>query len=121
MIIVKITRNELVAAGACQAGMSLFEKIKSRKGDYVYVRWTVVHQLWAAVAVPSFYSWLRAKGMVPQLSMEGADLTGADLRGASLWCANIMYTNLRGANLAYAAATVAPRGWKLENGVLVRA
>ena len=54
-------------------------------------------------------------------NLRGANLTGANLTGANLRGANLRGANLTNANLTGAEAMVAPLGWRLENGVLVRA
>jgi hypothetical protein len=57
-------------------------------------------------------------------NLTGADLTRADLYGANLTGANLYGAYLTGANLAGARGndfTVLPSGWKVENGLIVRA
>ncbi len=141
MIIVHITEKDLVTAGACAGGIAFWRTLAtpSPKGNMrVRVKWTLFHQVWASIVCPSFYGWARDKGMIPQLSLYGADLRGADLRGANLYGADLFGADLRGAdlrgadlrgadlrganlqdaNLLGAYALVAPAGWVLENGVL---
>lgn len=96
MIVVTLCRSALKRAGACADGLSLFDAIASqqpasdaRRLRRIKVRWTRLHQLWAATAYPTFYGWLRDNGLAPQLSMRHANLRGANLRGADLYGANL--------------------------------
>ena len=106
MIFVAITRRLLVEHKACAAGLELFDHIaamskRSPRGvPRIKVRWTIAHQLWAAVAYPSFYGWLLDEGLAPQLSMRRADLGGADLGGANLYGADLRRADLSGADLS---------------------
>jgi len=92
-----LSRTDLTRAGACPEGIKRFNELFPQG---LATPWTVTHQLWAAWAEPAFYSWLRDKGLLPVLSMRGANLSGANLSRADLSRANLSGANLSGANLS---------------------
>jgi uncharacterized protein YjbI with pentapeptide repeats len=65
------------------------------------VRWTALHSLWLAVAIPDDYAWAVTHGLLPgAICLAGADLTRADLTRANLAGAYLAGAYLAGANLA---------------------
>ena len=115
MITVTITEDTLIrfqrSRGrpvACDAGLTLFRQIaamckRSPSGKLrIKVKWTRLHQLWAATVYPEFYAWLREEGLAPQISMRSANLRIADLRSANLGGADLGGANLYGADLRIA-------------------
>ena len=112
MITVTITEDTLTKfqakrgrPEACANGLALFRQIatmskRSPSGKLrIKVKWTRLHQLWAATVYPEFYAWLREEGLAPQISMRSANLRIADLRSANLGGANLGGADLGGANL----------------------
>jgi len=102
MITIRITEEELVKAGACAEGISLWRSIaKPSKSGKMRVRatWTPLHQVWLAAAYPIFHGWLAEKGLIPRANLREANLREADLRGANLSGASLIGANLIGADL----------------------
>ena len=112
MITVTITEDTLTKfqakrgrPEACANGLALFRQIatmskRSPSGKLrIKVKWTRLHQLWAATVYPEFYAWLREEGLAPQISMRSANLRIADLRSANLGGANLGGANLYSADL----------------------
>ena len=97
MICVSITLKELQKHGACPEGLALFRSF-SFAGEWIGA-WTPIHALWSATAYPSFAAWARDKGIIPIVSLYGANLQGANLRGANLRGADLRDANLQGADL----------------------
>ena len=96
MITVTLYRSALVAAGACQEDLAVYDRIAAaqpdsdaRKGKRLKVRWTPLHRVWLSQEFPSFYEWLRDRDLIVESNLRGANLYGANLGGA----------NLRGADL----------------------
>jgi uncharacterized protein YjbI with pentapeptide repeats len=108
MIIVKLKRSELRAAGACQAGVEFFNSIAT-EGVW-RSEWTPLHAVWLAVARPRDAAWLIGNGMVPWANLSGADLSGANLYGADLSGADLSGANLSGASLSGASLSGADLG-----------
>jgi uncharacterized protein YjbI with pentapeptide repeats len=118
MISVTLFEAELTRLDACARGMVLFHTIRTlagRKRSIKVRNWTILHQLWAATEYPSFYGWAHDQGLLPQITMQranlywanlyGANLAGANLSGANLAGAYLSGANLYGANLAGADLT----------------
>ena len=89
MITVTISKAALKEAGACAAGIALFDTIKRaadaqrategkppRRG--LRVRWSRLHALWLSVAYPEFAAWLIGAGLVPSIAFQMANLDGAN-------------------------------------------
>ena len=83
MIVVRITRGELVGLGACAGGLALFERI-APSGRLEIPEWTALHALWLSVAEPSHCGWLTSAGIIPRADLAGADLADANLVRANL-------------------------------------
>jgi len=114
-ITVRLDRAALEAANACDGGLALFDALlahqteeRARRGlrplRHLRIRWTPLHALWSAGAYPEFSRWLYARGLIPLISLgganlEGANLGGANLEGANLGGAYLVDANLVGANL----------------------
>ena len=112
MISVTIFRSELLDNRACEEGMEVFEKLAELQGnsDSVHIpEWTVTHYIWALRAYPAFTCWCRNIGLIPNMSLSGANLSGANLSGANLFGANL--------SGAYHPSSDLP-GWKCVNGFL---
>src|SRR6185312_7440918 len=85
--------------------------------------WTLLHQFWLVSAYPRLAGWLRDEGLVPWISVRGANLQGANLYGADLYGANLYGANLRGASLQGANYPIGdvPDGWtRGADGCLTR-
>ena len=101
MIIVRLTRAELVQADACEEGLELFDDVAEMAGTpgELTVEWTSLAAVWLVSVEPDFAGWLYRVGLLPQISLSGADLRGAYLRGADLRGAYLRGADLRGADL----------------------
>jgi hypothetical protein len=101
VIVVEIRRAELDAREACREGLRLFDAIAGLAGTpgLLCVEWSPLAQVWLGAAGPLFAFWLYEQGLVPQVSLRGADLGGADLRGAYLRGAYLGAADLGGADL----------------------
>jgi hypothetical protein len=92
---VKLTVDELIAAGACPEGVERFRELQGE----IDCDWTWLHSIWAAVAMPDDYRWAVEHNLLPAVMAKYVDLSGANLRGADLYGANLRGANLRGAHL----------------------
>jgi len=131
MISVSLWRSALERHDACSEGMALFEAIaamqpatdKLRTKRIRVKNWTLLHQFWLVSAYPRLAGWLRDEGLVPWISVRGANLQGANLYGADLYGANLYGANLRGASLQGANYPIGdvPDGWtRGADGCLTR-
>jgi len=141
MISVTIYRSRLVALGACEEGLALYDAIAAlqtesdpRRNRRVRIaRWTPLHAVWIRCQYPSFAAWLEEQDLIPRANLDGANLRYANLRYANLDGANLRYANLVGANLAganlagaylagaYRGSSLPIPGWRtLANGYLER-
>ena len=102
MITVTLTARDLTQREACAPAMALFATMTEGRNT-ITVEWTPLHVLWLAAVYPEYSGWLVEHGLVPAISLHGANLTDANLHGA----------NLRGANLRGAIITTAQAipGW----------
>ena len=118
-ITVRLSRADLERAGACDSGLALFDALLAHQSEerarhvspdgrsrrprrplrHLRVRWTSTHQIWLAALIPGFSRWLYERGLIPQISLAGANIRGANLEGANLEGANLRGANLRGAYL----------------------
>ena len=71
MISVSVSREELVRHGACEKGLTLFDRVlalcgpKSRAKGRIFVReWTPLHWVWLMVNHCGFATWLAERGIV---------------------------------------------------------
>ena len=108
---VSISRSDLVAAGACATGLTLFDAIKQdcdRGNPFatsetpVAIPWSPLAYIWLESGARRFASWLYSKGLVPLPGFARANLTGANLAGAKLARADLARANLARADLARA-------------------
>lgn len=140
MIYVYLSRKTLVRYEACSEGLALFDSLAKAQGrkDRVRVRWSPLAQVWLARDYPGFSAWLFDHGLIPRVSLRGADLRGAYLSGADLSGAYLRGADLRGADLSGADLSGADLngadlngaerynwdtrvdGWRVESGILVR-
>jgi uncharacterized protein YjbI with pentapeptide repeats len=95
---IKITRAQLVAHDVCQEVLSWYDR-HAPSGVWE-ADWTKDLQAALLRERGEFVTWAAHEGLLPRLSMQGADLTGADLTGANLWRAPLGRANLTGANLS---------------------
>jgi hypothetical protein len=93
-----ITRQQLVALGACTPGLRAFDE--EYPDGVAVIEWT--HEVQVALATgPLKHSafGVRKAGLLPRYDLTGANLRGADLRGADLRDADLRGANLTGAKL----------------------
>lgn len=95
---VTVTMDMLRANGACPEGIDFFLSIKAES-----IEWTIDQQLWFATTAPSFYGWCVRKGLLPLMSMAGADLKGKSLVGANLAGVDLSGADLTGVDLSGAS------------------
>ena len=105
MITVTIFRKTLVKLGACEKGLELFDTIAAGQGstNVVSVEWTPLADVCLRAAQPAFSGWLFDKGLIPSVTLSGANLSGANLSGANLYG-------------SYRGASSAPTGWVKDVG-----
>lgn len=91
-----LQRSELEEWNACELGMDLFNDIAKTRGtfDTIEIEWTPFLQVLLAAGFPAFAEWLRDVGLLPQVT-----LWGANLSHASLYCAHLTGLCLREADL----------------------
>ena len=63
MILVSLTRVELLKHSPCEEGLVLFDSVACN-GEWCG-EWTTLRAIWLAVAQPSFSAWLRDRGLIP--------------------------------------------------------
>ena len=117
-----LDRDTLVQHGACPDGLAVFDALsalQARPGGRVLIRWDPLTEVWSRAVLRGHVGWLFERGLVPRMSLRGADLAYADLHRANLRGASLHRANLRGAN--YPTGDL-PVGWTREaSGYLARA
>ena len=109
-VYVWISRQQLIDANACGAGIECFDALKMAQDDHRCARglkprsklrleWSPLAYLWLESGDRRFASWMFRVGIVPMPSFRGANLYGANLTRANLYGANLYGANLYGANL----------------------
>lgn len=98
MILISITRAELVAAGACEEGLRDFDELAALQGQ-VAGTWSFFWTpLFAVEFARGLYKrhieWLYESGFIPRANLRSANLRSADLGGADLGGANLYVANL---------------------------
>ena len=86
-VYVWLDRTTLVQHGACPDGLAVFDALsalQARPGGRVRIRWDPLTEVWSRVVWPGYAEWLFDRGLCPQMSIRGANLSGADLSGAYL-------------------------------------
>jgi uncharacterized protein YjbI with pentapeptide repeats len=117
VIIVRLTRQELLDAGANCDGLQVFDVLARRQsaaGDTLTYEWTQERQIWCLLCedLRRHVGWLSHRGLLPRICLRGADLRWANLYRAHLCRANLCEANLYGADL---------RGANLRGADLYRA
>lgn len=104
-VMVTVSRKELKALGACKEAMALYEETKRLLGTKKALRliWSPLSYVWFAKNHPGLCWWAVEKGVFPQLTLNGCDLSGASLVGAELSEARLGGCNLSGADLSMAS------------------
>ncbi len=118
--VITLFRSHLVEAKACAEGLAMFDEYAALQGRSRSLRLTWAHMLWAASDVRSrgFVTWAQEMGLLPRLSLRGANLYGANLYGANLYGANLGGADLGGCSRWSHDAAIPD--WTLRDGVLVR-
>lgn len=100
MIVVTLWRKTLVRHQACEGGLAAFDAIAAmqagdapRNAKRLRVTWTPLADVWLRATYPSFSQWMRARNLVPMLTLAGANLRGAKLGGADLCGADLGETD----------------------------
>jgi uncharacterized protein YjbI with pentapeptide repeats len=101
---VRLTRQELLDAGADCEGLQVFDALARRQSaaaDTLTYEWTQERQIWCLLCedLRRHVGWLSHRGMLPRICLRGADLSGADLCWASLSGADLCEAKLYEANL----------------------
>jgi hypothetical protein len=104
VIIVRLTRQELLDAGANCDGLQVFDVLARRQsaaGDTLTYEWTQERQIWCLLCedLRRHVGWLSHRGLLPRICLRGADLRWANLYRAHLCKANLYGADLRGADL----------------------
>ena len=106
-VLITITKQQLNILGACTKGICELENVFGGNAESWSVEWTRNKQI-ELISTPLgiYLGWAFTKGLIPQWSMNGADLRHANLRyitlrAADLSCADLSYTDLSCADLSY--------------------
>jgi uncharacterized protein YjbI with pentapeptide repeats len=104
VIIVRLTRQELLDAGANCDGLQVFDVLARRQsaaGDTLTYEWTQERQIWCLLCedLRRHVGWLSHRGLLPRICLRGADLRWANLYESNLYRANLCEANLYESNL----------------------
>jgi uncharacterized protein YjbI with pentapeptide repeats len=104
---VRLTRQELLDAGADCDGLQVFDVLARRQSaaaDTLNYEWTQERQIWCLLCedIRRHVGWLIRMGLLPRIRLNWANLYGADLSGADLRGVDLSGADLREANLCRA-------------------